>query len=162
MSTIRNRGRHVFPEQIFGNTDESEHVTVTISAAEVVLLSAAPIEIIPAPGAGKANIIERALLFLDHGGTDYDNIAAGEDLSFRYTDENGTQIMQVEATGFLDASADALRYAYPTVDLSGHALVLVPTANAAVVLNMLTGNIATGNSPLVVRAYYRIIPTTLP
>jgi hypothetical protein len=149
-------------EQFLGNTDESDHATVTITTAQVLALAGTPIEIVPAPGAGKAVVVDHALFFLDYNSIAYNGVAAGEDLSLRYTDENGTQIMQLETTGFIDQTNDELRYVYPNTDLTDGAVVLIPTANAAVVVNMLTGDILTGNSPLIIRAYYRIIPTTLP
>lgn len=137
--------------------DESvlRSVDVTVSSAEMLALNATPKTIVAAPGAGKAIIPVAALLFLDFGTAAYAGIAAGEDLAFKYTNAAGTQIFTVEATNFLDAVADALRYAD-----AGSAL-LTPTANAAVVLHMLTGEIITGDSPLRIRMYYRVVPTTL-
>lgn len=159
MVTTRLPGKVVKQEGFLGNTDESVFVDVTITTTELLALATTPITVIAAPGADKAIVVERAVWLLDYNSIAYDNVAAGEDLSLRYTDASGTEIMRLETTGFIDQGNDELRYSYPTVDLSAHALDLIPTANAAVVLDLLTGNIATGNSPLYIRIYYRVIPT---
>ena len=153
--------RRIVTPDVLGNEQEIEHVTKTITSAQILALFATPIEVIAAPGAGKALILEGALLFLDHGGTDYAGIAAGEDLSFKYTNAAGAEVMRIETTGFMDASADALRYARPT-DLTNMIPVHTPIANAAIVLHLLVAEIITGDSPLIVRTYYRVVPTTLP
>lgn len=132
-----------------------QSVDVTVSSAEILALNATPKTIVAAPGAGLAIIPIGAVLFLDYNSAAYAGIAAGEDLAFKYTNAAGTQIFTVEATGFLDATADAVRYADAGLTL------LTPTANAAVVLHMLTGEIITGNSPLIIRFFYRVVPTTL-
>lgn len=124
--------------------------TITVSTAELLALYTTPKTLIAAPGAGKAIVPVDASLMLDYNSTAYDGIAAGEDLAFKYTDASGNQAGSVEATGFLDASADAHREHLFDGTIS-------PTANAALVLHMLTGNIATGNSPLKVRVRYRVV-----
>lgn len=161
MATTKLYGRVVKKDGFLGNTDEIVDVVATITSAQLLALNATPVEIIPAPGAGKALILEGALLFLDYAGVAYAGIAAGEDLSFKYTNAAGAEVMRVETTGFLDATADALRYARPT-DLTNMIPVHTPIANAPIVAHMLVGEIITGTSPLYVRAYYRVVPTTLP
>jgi hypothetical protein len=138
-----------------GANEQLAYVDVTISSAELLALNATPKTIVAAPGAGKALVFENIQLFLDYNTTAYDGIAAGEDLSVKYTNAAGQQVASVEATGFLDASADALRYGYETVQDK------TPVANAPLVLHMLAGEIATGNSPLKVRTFYKVIPSTL-
>lgn len=131
------------------------YVDTTITATQLKALNATPQTLVAAPGSGKLLMFQRALLFLDYNSTAYDGIAAGEDLSFKYTNGSGAQVATVEATGFLDATADALRIAQPDVAAP------TPVANAALVLHMLTGEIATGNSPLYVRTFYSVLPSTL-
>lgn len=123
-----------------------------ITTGELLALNATPITLVAAPGAGKYLHLVAAYLFLDFATTAYDGIAAGEDLTIKYTNGSGTTASTIEATGFLDAAADALAIAAPT---SG----VVAVANAALVLHMLTGEIATGDSPLKVRTIYREVRT---
>jgi len=127
-------------------------VDVEVSSAELLALNATPKEIIPAPGAGLINVLVDAQLFLDYATTDYDGIAAGEDLAFKYTDDSGAVLSTVETTGFLDASADAHRIVH------AQEAAYAPVANAAIVLHLLTDEIATGDSPLKVRARYKTLP----
>ena len=124
---------------------------ITITSAQMLALNAAPQTLVAAPGAGKAIVPVYAALFLDYGTAAYAGIAAGEDLAFRYTNGSGTTIGTVEANGFLDATADAHRL---TTVFSG---LLTPTANAALVLHMTSGEITTGDSPLKVKVGYRVV-----
>jgi len=128
---------------------------VTVSSAELLALNATPKELVAAPGAGKAIVLLGATAFLDFETTAYDGIAAGEDLNINYTDGSGDTVATIEATGFLDAVADDLRYVYPLA-----AAAITPVDNAALVLHMATGEIATGDSPLKIRVDYKIIDTS--
>lgn len=126
-------------------------VDVTLTSAQLLALYTTPIDAIAAPPAGIALVPLAATLFLDYGGTAYDGIAAGEDLVLRYTDGSGAIAATVEATGFLDASADAHRHVT-------FAALATLTPAAKLVWHMTTGNIATGNSPLKTRVRYRLVP----
>lgn len=138
------------------NADDRLTQTVTVSSAELLALNATPKTLVAAPGAGSALVFEGATLFLDYNSTAYDGIAAGEDLTIRYTNGSGQLVSTIETTGFLDATADALRYVYPATTAA-----ITPVANAALVLHLSTGEIATGNSPLKIQINYRVVPATL-
>ena len=132
----------------------------TISSTEILALNATPIAIIAAPGAGKANILQEITLY-HAGGTAYAGIAAGEDIAFKYTDGSGQECFaRVETTGLLDQTATQTRHisgasgAFAAVPTDGLA---TPTANAAIVIQILTGEITTGNFALKYRAFYRTI-----
>lgn len=129
---------------------------VDISSAELLALNATPKTLVAAPGAGKALILLDASVQLNFATTEYDGIAAGEDLNINYTDGSGDTVATVEATGFLDASADALRHVYPLA-----AAAITPVENAPLVMHMATGEIATGDSPLKVRVNYKVIDIDL-
>lgn len=133
-----------------------QEATITVSSAELLALYTTPKELIAAPGAGLALALHSAILFLDYNTTAYDGVAAGEDLNIRYTNGSGQLVATIETDPFLTSTADALRYVEPATTAA-----ITPVANAALVLYLATGNIATGNSPLKVKVYYRVIPATL-
>lgn len=135
-------------------------VDVTLTAAQMLALNATPQTLVAAPGAGYALVFEGALLFLDYNSAAYAGIDSGDDLSVKYTNSSGAALGGCEATGFLDATADAIRYVRATGAASGVSQI-TPVANSPLVLHMLTGEITTGNSPLKVRTFYRTIPTSL-
>jgi hypothetical protein len=129
--------------------------TVTVSSAELLALNATPKTLIAAPDAGHALILVGAEFWLDYATTAYDGIAAGEDLTIRYTNASGATLATIETDPFLTATADAFRYVYPTTTAA-----ITPVAAAPLVLHLSTGEIATGNSPLKVRITYRDITLT--
>lgn len=139
------------------DNDQVFTADVTISTGELLALYTTPKQLVAAPGSNKALIPIGLTLFLDYNSVAYDGIAGGEDLALCYTDGSGVQCAVVETTGFLDQTSDQVRYANPLAASGG----FVPAANAALVLALLSGNIATGNSPLKVRIVYRIIDTIL-
>lgn len=129
---------------------------VTLTTAQVKALYATPITVLAAPGAGKAHIILGVVAHLDYNSAAYDGIAGGEDLTLKYTDANGTALVKFETTGFLDQTSDQVRYATPTQYGDTN---LTPIANAPVVAHMLTGEIATGDSPVKLRIRSLLIDT---
>jgi len=131
---------------------------VVVSSAELLALNATPKEIVPAPGAGLALVFEGAVIHKP-AGTAYGGIAAGEDLSVKYTNGAGLEVAQCETTGFLDQATDQTRYVRPHTAASLNS-ALVPTANAALVLHMLVGEITSGDSPLHVRFFFRVVPAS--
>lgn len=129
---------------------------VTVSSAELLALNATPKQLVAAPGAGKALIMVDAQFNLPYNSAAYAGIAAGEDLEIRYTNGAGQLVATVETTGFLDATASAYRHVYPA-----SAAAIAPVENAALVLDLASGEITTGNSPLKLRVRYREITLAL-
>lgn len=138
------------------NATDIQTATVTIPAAAVRTLNATPVELIPAPGAGLANVLESAVVFMDYGSAGYDAVGSSDDLTIRYTNASGALIATVETTGFLDQTTDQVRYVQPTT-----AAAIAPVANAAIVAHISTGEIysAAGDSPIKFKLYYRVVPT---
>ena len=134
---------------------------VTITSPQLLALNATPIELVAAPGAGKALILKGVQLHLDYNSAAYAGIAAGEDLAVKYTDGSGVQVAEIETTGFLDQTADQYRWAYPADTLGATASEVTPAANAALVAHMLVGEIITGDSPLHLKVFYREIDLDL-
>jgi hypothetical protein len=129
---------------------------VVVATADVKTLNATPVALLAAPGAAKA-LVPVMVGVHKPAGVAYDGIAAGEDLTVKYTDANGTQLVTIEATGFLDQATAQTRIAVPATPING--TNLTPTANAALVAHMLTGEVATGTSDLKFRIWYRILDT---
>lgn len=129
---------------------------VTVSTAEVLALNATPKTLVAAPGAGKLLVFMGAIIALDYNSAAYAGIAAGEDLAIKYTDGSGViASTTLETTGFLDQTSDQIRTIRPL------ATDITPVANAPLVLHLLTGEITTGNSPLKLTVFYRIVATGL-
>jgi hypothetical protein len=127
-----------------------------ITSAQVLALNATLQSLVVAPGTGLANVFEGVAIHKP-AGTAYGGIAAGEDLSIKYTNTSGLEVARIETTGFLDQATAQTRFARAFAAASG-LNDIVPVANAALVLEMLTGEIITGDSALHVRVYYRVIP----
>lgn len=131
--------------------------TVTLTATEVKALATTPIELVAAPGAGKAIKFMGSSLKLVYGGS---NVFAesGDNLGIKYTNASGVQVSgTVESTGFIDQSASTYTNAEPATD----AIVAASAAeNAALVLDNLgsniTGNAADDNT-LVISTLYRVV-----
>lgn len=135
---------------------------VTISSAQLLALNATPITLVAAPGANKAIILEGVVAY-HAGGTAYAGIAAGEDISLKYTNGSGQEVAVIETTGFLDQTTAQVRYAKPQTGAiaAGTVSSITPVANAALVAHMLVGEITTGDFALKLRVYYRVVPTVL-
>jgi hypothetical protein len=134
---------------------------LTITTGQLLALNATPKTIVAAPGANKAIIPVMAVMYKP-AGTAYGGIAAGENLVLRYTDGSGTVLTSVETTNFLDQATAQTRVALLPQSDAGTAITeVVPTANAALVVHLLVGEITTGDTSLLVRVYYRVVPTVL-
>jgi len=131
----------------------------SISSAQLLALNATPVQLIPAPPPGKATIL-LGIQFYKAAGTAYAGIAAGEDLAVRYTNASGAIVAECEATGFLDQTTAQTRYVYPVAAAAVAPIAdVTPAAAAALVLHLLVGEITTGNSPLLWRAWTRTVDT---
>jgi hypothetical protein len=129
----------------------------TITSAQILLLSNTSIEIVPAPGAGYANIFLGALLFADNT-TAYTVTATGG-LAVRYGEADGAILALKTATGFIDSTSDKVAYVYPSTTYLDTGLLL--SDNKAIVLHSLTTEPTAGTGTIKVRAFYRVVPTAL-
>ena len=136
----------------------TQRAYVTITSVQLLALFATPIQIVAAPGAGKALIFEGALI-QKPAGVAYAGIAAGEDLSVKYTNASGAELGGCETTGFLDSTADQIRYIGGYRAASGVSQI-TPVVNAALVLHLLVGEIITGDQPLNLEVLFSIVDTT--
>lgn len=127
----------------------------TITSAQVLALFATPQIIVPAPESNLAVLPILSMIY-KAAGTAYGGIAAGEDLAIKYSGASGAVCAQGhETTGFLDSASAKFSVA------GGIIASVIPVAGAAVYLHMLTGEIITGTSDLIVRVDYHLIPVVL-
>lgn len=127
-----------------------QSVDVVLSSAEILALHTTPIELVAAAGAGKAIALESAVFFLDYNTAAYAGVDAGDDINIRYTDGSGVIAGTLETTGFIDQTADT----YAMVRPNNNSFIM--PANASLVAS-LGGAIITGDSPIAVRVFYRLI-----
>lgn len=133
---------------------------VTLTPAQVAALNGSPIALVAAPGASSALVFEGALITMDYNSSAYSGVAAGEDLTIRYTDGSGLEVGTMETTGFLNATSDQMRWVRPHTAASGVSSI-TPVANAALVAHMLTGDVVAGDSNVKIRTFYRVVPILL-
>ena len=142
-------GREPYP-----SAHDSYLEEVVITTAELLALNATEQPLVAAPGADKALVLVDAT-FYKAAGTAYADVATGDDLAIKYTDDSGAVVATIEATGFVDQTTAQTRHIKAAA-----AAAIAPVANAPLVLHMLTGEITTGDSDLKVRVRYQIIDTS--
>ena len=146
-----------------GAQAHKEYVTkITLTTAQVLALYTTPISLVATPGANKAIIFLDALMLLDYVSAAYDGVHADEDLIISYTNGSGEVVATIETTGFVDQVNDELRYVTPSAgaDAADNGYI-IPVSNAALVISLKTGNIATGNSPIDIVIHYKVVATDL-
>lgn len=88
---------------------------VSLTNAEIKALRATPKTLVAAPGAGYKLEFVSADLYLDYGTNVLTESA--DNLAIRYTDGSGVIVSQaIEATGFIDQTADTATNALPKID----------------------------------------------
>lgn len=136
----------------------TQYAETSIAAAAILDLADTPVELVPAPGAGKVLEFLGAVLFLDHAGTGFAESA--DNLVINYENEAGAAASEViECTGFIDQTADTMTIAVPN---GGAATAIVAKAaceNKALVLVNPDGDFTdagTTTSVLRVKTSYRV------
>lgn len=129
---------------------------VAISSGELLALRATPKTLVAAPSAGKVLEFVSAVLLLDATATAYVESAAN--LAVRYENTTGAKVSEdVEATGFIDQTADTMTTARPKLD----AIVAKSgcEAKGLVLHNLGAGEYTTGTGVMRVKCAYRIWST---
>lgn len=124
-----------------------QYAEVTITNAEMLALRAAPKTLVAAPGAGKVLEFLSAVLFFDYTAA---YTESADNMAVKYTDGSGAAVSQtIEATGFVDATADTMTVALAKID----AIVAKSgSENKALVLHQTgDGEYGGGNAANVVR-----------
>lgn len=104
------------------DADFMQVANLQLTNAQILALEATPVTII-ASVATTALVVHKVALFLDDTGADYTESA--DNLVIEYAD--GTDIVVIEATGFIDATADAARLIIPR---DGAAVVVTSAGTA--------------------------------
>lgn len=132
-----------------------KEVTGTLTSAQLLAMNATPQVVIAAPGAGKAIIVDEVELFLDYNSAAY-AADAGEDLVLRCTTTTSTIFAQWDdADTIIEGSADTRRF-YKCGETTYPATFDPLTAdNESVEFAILSGEWASGNSPIKYRIRYR-------
>lgn len=129
-----------------------------IASAAVLTLNTTPVELVPAPGSGFYLEFLRAEILLDYAGTAYAT-DANERLQIRYTNGVSESLVDGIHEDEFETTADQIwivpSYGYYSGTVS-NGRFKVPE-NAAIVAFTATGNWATGNSPLKIRVFYRVV-----
>lgn len=142
------------PNQDIALSQWIQKTTTTISNAATKTLHATPVEIVAAPGAGKAIVDLRVNVKYVYATAAFDSVGGSDDMEFRYTDASGAKLANdIETTGMLDQTSDQYRMSGPVLTS------LTPVANAPVVVTIATGEVyaAAGGGSLVIQAFYRVV-----
>jgi hypothetical protein len=141
----------------FLNESAVRYAETSLTNAQMLALRGTPIEVVAAPGAGKVIEFLSAVLLFDRTGA---YTESDDNLAFKYVDGSGQQASQtIEATGFVDAAADAIINAIAKPDTL---LTVAQSVNKALVLhNVGNGEFGGGNAANVVRVKvaYRVHTT---
>ena len=117
-----------------GTTGVLKSASVTLTNAQMLALRATPITVVAAPGAGKWNQILGGYLVFDYTGA-YTETA--DNMALRYVDGSGAKASaDIECTGFVDATADAITNIAPLAQLGTSPLTTAGViSNAAIVIH---------------------------
>ena len=129
---------------------------IELTAVQIRAGFSGPTELIAAPGAGYALLLEK-LTVSKAAGTAFGGIAAGEDLIVVHSGGTDPLVTTIETTGFLDQTTDEMRIAR-AVDVSG-TYDLTALANTAIDYELLVGDITLGG-PVVFDLQYHVVDLT--
>ena len=122
---------------------------VFITAAQMLALHSTNVEVIPDPGDGRVIIVEEVLAYKP-AGTAYGSVGSGDDLEFRYHNNTGQEIMDIETTGFLNQATEQRRVGRPAVTDSA------PWATREVIVR-LGAAVTTGDTGLHLKVFYHVL-----
>lgn len=155
-------GKLIVPDATFTATELDpttiQYAEVALTNGEIKALRATPKTLVAAPGAGKVIEFVSAAVLLDYGSEAMTETV--DDMAVKYKDGAGAAASgTIEATGFIDATADTVTVALPTSAQSAAAgcenqpLVLHNTGDGEY------GGNATGDTVMRVKVAYRVHAT---
>lgn len=125
-------------------------VNVTLSSANILAMSATPVSLIPAPGAGRIILVDSISLKMVTTATQYANGGAVE---LRYTDGSGAKVSADIAAAVITAAA-ATSY----TSVRGVTTSLTAVVNSPLVVTNATAAFITGTGAGVLAIAYRVLP----
>ena len=130
----------------------------TITTAQVLLLNATPIEVLPAVGTTNYMQYNGALLFQDFNATGY-TAGAGEDVVIQLGAGGANVSGTVDGT-LLDGAADFLVWLPPAIDLTASVVSGVEflNTNASLEIAIDSGELSVGDSDWDVVVFYTLFP----
>lgn len=144
-------------EPVFINSEGSvQFKTVFITSAEILMLYAGHIDILPSPGKNLMYVFEGATMYYRHNTTPYARPGGQEHLSIAYNSA-GPEVARVDTHDFIDLPADAVRYVRHNTAIGG-VNDIAPVLNAPLVLKMTQGDLTGGDGDLYIKCYYRVVP----
>ena len=142
-----------FNRQVIGARWDSRYVSQILTSAQVLTLNSAPVEVIPAPKADEVNVVERLVASLDFNSAAYTSV---NPLQLHWSGDLAVDLLETDiAAALIGSGADRSDFSV------GASNVPSMRAGESVVAQVATGNPATGDSPLVLQVFYRIIQTRL-
>lgn len=123
----------------------------TLSATALDSANATPITILPAPGAGLANVVVGILTYVDAGATAFE-LGSGT-LGFLYTDGSGASVATAATNAVVESSTDTYYWSVPAA--------VVPVVNAVIVAKP-SADVTAGDGTIYTRVFYLTVrPTDL-
>lgn len=129
---------------------------VSMSSGELLALRATPKTLVAAPGAGFLLQFLGAVLLLDATATAY--VESTANLAVKYTNGSGAKVSEdIEATGFIDQTADTMTTARPKLDAI---IAKSGCENQALVLHQIgAAEYTTGTGTIRAKVSYRVWTT---
>lgn len=153
-ATVKDEG---IARDVMGKLDGIKQVDKIVTTAQVLALNGTPIAVLPAVGSGIYPQFVGAYVFLDYNSAAYAD-DAGEDIVFQNL-SGGSVVSQTLDGAEFDGTADALLWAGPNNDDASETNTLVANGGFEVAIAGST-EWATGDSPLKIRLFYRLIKKT--
>lgn len=128
--------------------------TLAVSSADITNLVASPIEVLPAPGAGRINVVMGCALTYTHGGVTYVNPGGTSSLGYT-TSGAGTNVCGIASNlnSFFTSAASVTYGTNPT------GFATFPPANTAIRLQKNGSEFTTGNGTVFIALLYAVLPT---
>jgi hypothetical protein len=129
-------------------------VNVTLSPAQIILLRATPITLIPAPGVGNVIELVEGGAYLSYGTAAY---VGANNLQLKYKDGTGAAASEpIPATGFLAATVSTA-VGIEKISTGAPVAKTVADNQPMVIHNVGASELTTGDSPIRIRLVYRVV-----